>query len=77
MSARRFESLVYQSATISNEIEKEQKRPRPDWMRLLRLKKLRLAIKDKLTNLFRNERKEIYFSGQPALAHVRRKRRRN
>jgi uncharacterized protein YdcH (DUF465 family) len=33
---------------LDDEITRERKRRLPNWMRLLRLKKLRLAIKDRL-----------------------------
>ncbi|TFI57488.1 DUF465 domain-containing protein [Sphingomonas parva] len=33
---------------LDEEISRELKRRIPDWMRLLRLKKLRLAVKDRL-----------------------------
>lgn len=52
MSARRINMLMMKSAHLHDEIEKEQKRPYPDRMRLLRLKKLRLSIKDKICHLF-------------------------
>ena len=48
MSVQRFKSLLFKATQIQREIEKEQSRRWPDWMRLLKLKKLRLAIKDKL-----------------------------
>lgn len=51
MSARLFKSLLYKSAQLDETIEREQKRPLPDRFRLLRLKKLRLAIKDRLQRL--------------------------
>ncbi len=51
MSARLFQSLLYKSAQLDETIEREHKRPLPDRFRLLRLKKLRLAIKDRLQRL--------------------------
>lgn len=48
MSFQHFKSLLFKSARIEEQIEREQKRPRPDWMRLLKLKKLRLLIRDRL-----------------------------
>lgn len=48
MSVQHFKSLLFKSSQIQEQIEKEQRRPRPDWMRLLKLKKIRLSIKDKL-----------------------------
>ena len=51
MSFKYLQSLLFKSASIQHAIEREQRAPRPDWMRLLQLKKLRLAIKDKLYRL--------------------------
>lgn len=53
MSVQNFKSLLFKSTQIQQEIEKEQKRRLPDWMRLLKLKKLRLAIKDRLQEIVR------------------------
>jgi len=53
MSVQHFKSLLFKSAQIQQEIEKEQTRRLPDWMRLLKLKKLRLAIKDRLREMSR------------------------
>jgi uncharacterized protein YdcH (DUF465 family) len=51
MSVKLFQSLLYKSAQLDETIEREQKRPLPDRFRLIRLKKLRLAIKDRLHRL--------------------------
>ena len=51
MSVRHFKSLLFKSAQIQQEIEKEQNRRWPDWMRLLKLKKIRLAIKDRMERI--------------------------
>ncbi len=48
MSVQRFKSLLFKATQIQREIEKEHSRRWPDWMRLLKLKKLRLLMKDKL-----------------------------
>lgn len=48
MSVQRFKSLLFKSTKLQLEIEKEQRRAMPNWMRLLKLKKLRLLMKDKL-----------------------------
>ena len=48
MSVQHFKSLLFKSSQIQEEIEKEQRRPQPNWMRLLKLKKIRLSIKDRL-----------------------------
>lgn len=51
MSVHKFKSLLFKSAQIQEEIEKEQNRRWPDWMRLLKLKKIRLAIKDRMERI--------------------------
>ena len=51
MSIQHFKSLLFKSAKIQEEIEKEHCRPWPNWMRLLKLKKIRLAIKDRLERI--------------------------
>lgn len=48
MSVRLFKSLLFKSTRIQQEIEREQTRPWPDRWRLLKLKKIRLAIKDRM-----------------------------
>lgn len=53
MSVQHFKSLLFKSAQIQEEIEKEHRRRWPDWMRLLKLKKIRLAIKDRLERIAR------------------------
>ena len=44
-------SLLYRSALIQREIEAEQHRPQPDWMRVMRLKALRLKLTERLQRL--------------------------
>lgn len=51
MSVHHFKSLLFRSAKIQEEIEKEHQSRWPNWMRLLKLKKLRLAIKDRMERL--------------------------
>jgi hypothetical protein len=51
MSARHFKALLFRAAKIQTEIEREQKAGRPDWMRLLKLKRLRLVLKDRIQRL--------------------------
>jgi uncharacterized protein YdcH (DUF465 family) len=48
MSPKYLQSLLTKSAAINQEIAREHRAPQPDSLRLLRLKKLRLAIKDTL-----------------------------
>lgn len=55
MSVKRFKSLLFKSARIQEEIEREQRSRWPDWMRLYKLKKLRLAIKDHMIRLMRHQ----------------------
>jgi hypothetical protein len=41
---------------LDDEIRRESKRRAPSWLRLLRLKKLKLAVKDRLHNMRRGKR---------------------
>lgn len=56
MSTRFFKSLLLRSASLQREIEAEYARPKPDSLRLLRLKKLKLLVKDRLHRLMRTTR---------------------
>ena len=47
-------TLIHRS--LDDSIRKEMKRSRPDSFRLLRLKKMKLAVKDRLTALMRGKR---------------------
>lgn len=51
MSARLFQSLLYKATQIQREIEREHQRRWPDSLRLLKLKKIRLVIKDRLQRM--------------------------
>lgn len=51
MSYALFTSLLMKSAKIQKEIEAERSTRWPNWMRLLRLKKIRLKIKDRLLEI--------------------------
>lgn len=66
MSFKRLHSLMFKSAEIEQAIEREQARKAPDTIRLIKLKKLRLAIKDHIHKLARktlgvahNKRKKL------------------
>jgi len=51
MSVRLFKALLYKSSQIQQKIEDEGRCRWPDNLRLLKLKKLRLKIKDRLLHL--------------------------
>lgn len=51
MSMSYLRSLLFKSAHIQTQIEREHATRQPNWLRLLKLKKLRLLIKDKLYRL--------------------------
>lgn len=53
MSVYRIRSLLVRGAAIQSAIDREQSRPRPDGLRLLQLKKLRLLVSDRLNRLKR------------------------
>jgi uncharacterized protein YdcH (DUF465 family) len=63
MSVQLFTSLLMRSATIQQKIEDEQRRRWPDGLKLLKLKKLRLAIKDRLLRLVQEGRARPHFQG--------------
>ncbi len=48
MLTRKFRALLFRHGVIDRAIQTEQQRTRPDSIRLLRLKRLRLALKDQL-----------------------------
>ena len=48
-----LKSLLIKSAVVQMEIEHEQKKKFPNWLRIIMLKKQRLLIKDKLLQLRR------------------------
>lgn len=58
MSNEHFKSLLFRSSKIQEEIEKERSRPWPNWMRLLKLKKIRLAIRDRIEMLVQQKNSE-------------------
>lgn len=41
-------STLYRSAIIQQKIEAEQRRQRPDWLQVMRLKRLRLLLTERL-----------------------------
>jgi hypothetical protein len=51
MFMRKFRTLLFRHGIIHNAIEAEQQRPSPDSIKLLRLKRLRLALKDQMHRL--------------------------
>lgn len=53
MSTTYIRSLLVRGANVQKAIERELSRPRPDSLRLLQLKKLRLVIADRLSRLRR------------------------
>jgi uncharacterized protein YdcH (DUF465 family) len=53
MSVQHNISLLFKAAHIERQIAREQSMRNPDWERLLRLKKLRLALKDRIRRLLR------------------------
>lgn len=72
MSVKFFKSLLFKSTQIQSEIEREQNRVWPDWMRLLKLKKIRLSIKDKMLRLARSRPDAAaYFHLAPVYVRVR------
>lgn len=48
---KRFKSLMMKSAVIQLAIEDERSKKYPNWVKIVMLKKQRLAVKDKLARL--------------------------
>lgn len=63
MSVRLFKSLMFKVSHLQQQIEHEHTRPAPNWLRLLKLKKLRLVIKDRINRL-------VYHAMAPQLRTV-------
>jgi len=59
MSVRLFKSLLYKSTQIQQQIEQEHQSPWPDRLRLLKLKKIRLSIKDRLQRMLETHQMAI------------------
>ncbi len=59
MSVRLFKSLLFKSAQIQHLIEQERFRRLPDTLRLLKLKRIRLKIKDRLQHLLEMPKEAI------------------
>ncbi len=53
MHTQRFKALLFRHGAIQQQIEEERRGPRPDPIRLFRLKRLRLALKDSMRKLVR------------------------
>lgn len=51
MSTRYFHALLFRAAKLQSAIEREKKSGRPDWVRLLKLKRLHLIIKERLQRI--------------------------
>lgn len=64
MALHHFKSLLVRSRQIQNEIDREYQNRLPDWVRLKKLKKIRLAIKDGMHRL-------IYQGSSGSLKYVR------
>ena len=53
MQTQRLKALLFRHGVIQQQIDAEQRGPRPDPIRLFRLKRLRLALKDSMRTLAR------------------------
>lgn len=67
MSFNRITSLLSRFGKIENAIDRERDAARPDWLRLVHLRKIRQAIKQQIFNLTRQDLAQR----MPALAYVR------
>ena len=74
MTIKLFKSLLLKVLRIEKEIEQEQKSGWRNHLRLVQLKKARLAVKDHIQELIRNsQRKSNMLLPQPALLTVKNK----
>lgn len=62
-------SLILKLSHINLAIESEHKRPASDWMRLFRLKRLRLKLKDRM-RAFRGARNSGPAQGAPDISYA-------
>lgn len=46
--SRRLSNILFNLARLQADIEREQLRPRPNWMALLRMKLLRLRLRERM-----------------------------
>lgn len=53
MLIRRFNALLFRHGMIQKQIDAEHGAPKPDAIRLFRLKRLRLVLKDRLRKIAR------------------------
>jgi hypothetical protein len=53
MLIRRLKTLQFRHGLIQEQIDAEQSAPRPDAIRLIRLKRLKLALKDRMRRIAR------------------------
>ena len=51
MLTKRFKTLLFRHGLIQKQIDAEQSAPMPDPIRLFRLKRLRLALKDSMQRI--------------------------
>ena len=65
MSIKLIKSLLLKSSLLQQKIELEQRQRRPNHWRLLKLKKLRLMIADRLQAVFQHRPRQLQ------LAHVK------
>ena len=72
MQLRQFKALLFRHSVVQSEIEAEQSAPRPDPFRLLRLKRLRLSLKDRMQRLASELTTTIEFGAVPVRAAQRR-----
>ena len=54
-----LKSLIFRSSIIQKKIDEEHSSKSKDWLKILRLKKLRLKIKDKINELVRSSSRNL------------------
>jgi len=63
MLRRRFRSLLFRHGLIQSKIDAEQISPKPDTIRLFRLKRLRLLLQDRMRRIARTLEAEYRRAG--------------
>jgi len=72
MHLRQFKALLFRHGVVQSEIDAEQSAPRPDPFRLLKLKRLRLSLKDRMHRLASELATHSEFGAVPVRAARRR-----
>lgn len=70
MSVKLFQSLLHKSAKIQQKIDAEQRSRWPDRVKLLKLKKLRLRLKDRMLSIIRQSLEASRLTARSRMAQL-------